>query len=203
MILVLDNHDSFTFNLVQALGSLGARLEVHQSDAINLAEIQALAPAGILISPGPGRPSGAGVSVQVVERLGPVLPILGVCLGHQVICEALGARVVHAPKLVHGRTSAIHHDGRDLFHDLPQGFLAARYHSLVVDAQTLPECLEPCAFADSGELMAVRHRSWPMHGVQFHPESFLTELGPRLLANFLRLTEARAVLPAIENGAHG
>jgi len=203
MILVLDNHDSFTFNLVQALGTLGAEVQVRASDAIDLAGIEALSPAGILISPGPGRPAGAGVSMQVVKELGARVPLLGVCLGHQALCEALGARVVHAQALVHGRTSRVHHDGRGLFLGLPQPFLAARYHSLVVESQSLPECLEACAFTEAGELMAVRHRSFPLHGVQFHPESFLTELGPRLLQNFLHLTDAHVLLRSVEDLAHG
>lgn len=202
MLLVLDNHDSFTFNLVQALGALGAELTVRTSDALTLTQVQAMQPAAILISPGPGRPQDAGVSTEVVRNLGPTVPILGVCLGHQVICEALGARVVHAPRLLHGRTSEVVHDARGVFSELPSPLTAARYHSLVVDESTLPDCLEPCAWADSGELMAVRHRVWPMHGVQFHPESFLTELGPRLLANFLRIVEG-LVAPSVGAFVHG
>lgn len=202
MILVLDNHDSFTFNLVQALGALGADLEVRTSDSLTLRDVEELRPLGILISPGPGRPKDAGVSLEVILTLGPTIPMLGVCLGHQAICEALGAQVVHAPRLLHGRTSRILHDGRGVFRELPTPLVAARYHSLVVAPDSLPECLEACAWAETGELMGVRHRTWPLHAVQFHPESFLTELGPRLLANFLHLTEA---LPASSHGAfvHG
>ncbi len=205
MILVLDNHDSFTFNLVQGLGALGARVSVVESDAISLVQIRALSPEAILISPGPGRPSAAGVCMEVVRELGAVIPTLGVCLGHQVICAALGARVIHAPRLWHGRTSLVRHDGRDLFDGVSNPFRAARYHSLVVDVESLPASLEPCAFAESGELMAVRHRTWPMLGVQFHPESFLTEQGTHLLANFLAFAAARRAHASLgaASTAHG
>jgi len=205
MMLVLDNHDSFTFNLVQGLGALGANVRVVESDGIALSEVRALAPSSILISPGPGRPRDAGVSAEVVRELGPSVPILGVCLGHQVICEALGARIVHAPRLFHGRTSLVSHDRRDLFADVQSPFAAARYHSLIVDAASLPECLEACAWAESGELMAVRHRHWPMLGVQFHPESFLTEHGSRLLQNFLAFVAARTGHSEVrlEGASHG
>lgn len=186
MILVLDNHDSFTFNLVQALGALGAELRVCASDAISLAGVRALAPEAVLISPGPGRPCDAGISLALVRGLASSLPVLGVCLGHQVVCAALGARITHAPTLVHGRTSRIHHDGSELFVGMDTPFVAARYHSLVVAAASLPGCLVASAFAETGELMAVRHRAWPLFGVQFHPESFLTVDGSRLLENFLR-----------------
>ncbi len=192
MILVLDNHDSFTFNLVQGLGALGAELQVFASDAISVATIQTLAPDAIVISPGPGKPCDAGISADVVRELGARMPMLGVCLGHQVICEVLGARIEHAVQLVHGRTSRIRHDGRELFQGLPNPLVAARYHSLAVNVDSLPACLEACAFSEQGELMAVRHRSWPLLGVQFHPESFLTEEGPRLLHNFLRFVSARS-----------
>lgn len=201
MILVLDNHDSFTFNLVQGLGALGAELVVHASDAITLATIQSVAPSAIVISPGPGKPCDAGISSEALRWFGAQTPILGVCLGHQVICETLGAQIEHAAQLVHGRTSKIRHDGRDLFADLPNPFTAARYHSLVVNVASLPSCLEPCAFSEQGELMAVRHRVWPVLGVQFHPESFLTEEGPRLLQNFLRFAASRA--PRVHEVAHG
>ncbi len=192
MILVLDNHDSFTFNLVQGLGALGAELTVHASDAISLAAIHTMAPAAIVLSPGPGKPCDAGICADVVRTFGASTPMLGVCLGHQVICDTLGASIEHASELVHGRTSRIQHDGRDLFVGIPNPFVAARYHSLTVNADSLPESLEPCAFAEKGELMAVRHRVWPVLGVQFHPESFLTHDGPRLLHNFLRFTQERA-----------
>jgi len=201
MILVLDNHDSFTFNLVQGLGALGAELSVVESDAISLTQVRALRPEAILISPGPGKPRDAGVSSEVVRELGATIPMLGVCLGHQVMCETLGARVVHAPRLLHGRTSLVRHDERELFEGVRNPFQAARYHSLTVDIATLPPSLEPCAFAESGELMAVRHRVWPMLGVQFHPESFLTEQGTRLLENFLAFAGARARTSVEAGGA--
>jgi para-aminobenzoate synthetase component II len=201
MILVLDNHDSFTFNLVQGFGALGAELVVHASDAITIEAIRSLAPSAIVISPGPGKPCDAGISSEALRKFGAHTPILGVCLGHQVICEALGAQVEHASQLMHGRTSQIRHDGRDLFANLPNPFRAARYHSLAVNVASLPSCLEPCAFSAQGELMAVRHRVWPVLGVQFHPESFLTEEGPRLLHNFLRFARARA--PRADEVAHG
>ena len=189
MILVLDNHDSFTFNLVQALAARGAEVVVHESDAISLNAIAQLAPDGVLISPGPGRPCDAGISRDAVHAFGASVPMLGVCLGHQVMCEALGAKVVHASRLVHGRASAVHHDGKGLFHGIANPFAAARYHSLIVDGATLPASLDACAHTEAGELMAVRHRTWPMSGVQFHPESFLTQEGPRLLENFLALVQ--------------
>ncbi|MEI8334124.1 MAG: gamma-glutamyl-gamma-aminobutyrate hydrolase family protein, partial [Chloroflexota bacterium] len=196
MILVIDNYDSFTFNLVQALQAAGAEVLVMRNDAIDRARIEALVgdPAadlrGIVVSPGPGDPDGAGVSVDAIrlaaERR---IPLLGVCLGMQAMGAAFGARIVRAPTLVHGESSAIAHDGRGLLAGLPQGFQAARYHSLVVDGSTLPADVEMTATAEDGTvLMGIRHRSLPMEGVQFHPESVLTPQGPHLLANFLRLT---------------
>jgi len=186
-LLVIDNYDSFTYNLVQYLGELGADLEVVRNDAAALDELVARRPAGVVISPGPGRPEDAGVTVAAVTAFGPSVPLLGVCLGHQAIGQAFGGRVVRARTLMHGKTSKIHHDGRGVFAGLPGGFEATRYHSLVVEAASLPGVLEVCARTDDGEIMGLRHRTLPVHGVQFHPESILTGEGKRLLGNFLSL----------------
>ncbi|MBX6378354.1 MAG: aminodeoxychorismate/anthranilate synthase component II [Clostridia bacterium] len=186
MIAVIDNYDSFTYNLVQALASLGARLEVYRNDVLTVEELAARRPEAVLISPGPGRPEDAGISVATVLALGPRVPILGVCLGHQAIGAAFGGRVVRAPALMHGKSSAVHHDGSGLYEGLSNPFEAGRYHSLVVDREGLPDCLEVTAWTDDGVIMGLRHRQWPVEGVQFHPESVLTPEGPRLLANFLR-----------------
>ncbi len=187
MILVIDNYDSFTYNLVQYLGELGAEVEVFRNDAIDIAGIERLAPAGILISPGPGTPDGAGISLEVVRKLGGKLPLLGVCLGHQAIGQAFGGAVVRAPRLMHGRTSPIEHDGGGLFRGLPSPFRATRYHSLIVDRGSLSPELEISAWTAEGEVMGLRHRSLAIEGVQFHPESFLTEHGHAMLRNFLEL----------------
>ena len=184
-ILMVDNYDSFTYNLVQYLGELGADVEVHRNDAITLDEIAARRPDGIVISPGPCTPKEAGVSVPVIERFAGQIPILGVCLGHQAIGAALGGAIVRAPRIMHGKTSPIHHDGRGVFRELSNPFAATRYHSLVIDRATLPAELEVSAWTDEGEIMGVRHRSLPVEGVQFHPESILTLEGKRLLQNFL------------------
>lgn len=184
MIAVIDNYDSFTYNLVQYLGELGAEVRVYRNDAITAEQIAALGPSHIVISPGPGDPSAAGVSNQVIRRLGGHVPILGVCLGHQCIGEVFGGRVVRAPRLVHGKTSPIYHYGDGLFVGLPSPFEATRYHSLVV-AEPLPDALEITAFTTDGEVMGVRHREWPIFGVQFHPESILTVGGKQILQNFL------------------
>lgn len=186
-VLVIDNYDSFVYNLVQELGELGAEPVVHRNDAIDVAGIRSAAPDLVLISPGPGRPEDAGVSVSVIEELAGVVPILGVCLGHQAIGQVFGGEVVRAPTLMHGKTSAIHHDGRGVFADLPDPFTATRYHSLVVDPDTVPEELEVTATTADGVIMGLRHRTLAVEGVQFHPESLLTPEGPSLLANFLRL----------------
>jgi anthranilate synthase/aminodeoxychorismate synthase-like glutamine amidotransferase len=186
-LLVIDNYDSFTYNLVQYLGELGAELEVVRNDAAPLDELVARRPAGVVISPGPGRPEDAGVTVAAATAFGPAVPLLGVCLGHQAIGQAFGGRVVRARTLMHGKTSKIHHDGRGVFEGLPDGFEATRYHSLVVEAASLPGVLEVSARTDDGEIMGLRHRSLPVHGVQFHPESILTGEGKRLLGNFLSL----------------
>jgi anthranilate synthase/aminodeoxychorismate synthase-like glutamine amidotransferase len=185
MMLLIDNFDSFTFNLVQALGGLGAELKVVRNNALTLAEVEALRPDHIVISPGPCTPDEAGISMEVIRAFAGRVPILGVCLGHQSLGQVFGGRVVRAPVPVHGKTADIHHDDRGVFRGLPQPFVAARYHSLVVDRATLPECLEVTAWHE-GLIMGMRHRELPrLEGVQFHPESFLTQDGKRLLANFL------------------
>ena len=186
MIVVIDNYDSFTYNLVHLVGAETDAYRVVRNDQITLGEIEALAPAGILISPGPGRPAEAGVSEAVVERFGEGTPILGVCLGHQAIGEVYGGRVVHAPTLMHGKTSRVHHDGRTVFEGVEQGFVATRYHSLVVDRASLPDVLEVSAETADGVVMGFRHRAFPVEGVQFHPESVLTTEGPRLVRNWVR-----------------
>jgi anthranilate synthase component 2 len=185
MIFVIDNYDSFTFNLVQYLGELGAELRVARNDAVTVEEIAALAPAGLVISPGPGRPETSGIIVDAIRHLAGKVPILGVCLGHQAIGAAFGGRVVGAPTIMHGKTSAIHHDGRGVFTGLAQPFTATRYHSLVVSPDGLPDVLEVSARTADGVIMGLRHREHDVEGVQFHPESILTTEGKRLLANFL------------------
>ena len=185
MLLIIDNYDSFTYNLVQAFGVLGARAQVVRNDEVTVDEIETLAPARIVISPGPGRPKDAGVSLETVRRFAGRADILGVCLGHQCIGEAFGARIVHAPSLMHGKTSPVFHGGERLFEGAPSPLVAARYHSLVVGAQGFPECLRVTATTEDGTIMALRHREHRVAGVQFHPESFLTPDGPRLLRNFL------------------
>ena len=185
MILVIDNYDSFTYNLVQYLGELGATLEVVRNDALDVDAVARLAPERIVISPGPGNPDQAGVSLDVIRRLGPTTPILGVCLGHQAIGQAFGATVARARVQMHGKTSDIRHDGRGVFTGLSNPFVATRYHSLVVLPDTVPGDLEVTARAEDGEVMGLRHRRYPVEGVQFHPESILTVEGKRLLANFL------------------
>jgi anthranilate synthase/aminodeoxychorismate synthase-like glutamine amidotransferase len=192
MVLLIDNYDSFTWNLAQYQGELGATVEVRRNDAIDLDGVRALAPAHIVISPGPGRPEDAGVSVAVVREFGAAVPILGVCLGHQAIGLAFGGEVVRAPRPMHGKTSTVEHDGRGVFAGLTAPFAAARYHSLVVAEAGLPEVLEVAArAAGEGSIMALRHRSWPVHGVQFHPESVMTGEGRRILRNFLEIRCSR------------
>ena len=187
MILVIDNYDSFTYNLVQYLGELGAVVEVFRNDAIDVAGIERREPEGVLISPGPGTPDDAGVSLEVVRKLAGAMPLLGVCLGHQAMGQAFGGRVVRAPRLMHGRTSPIEHDGRGLFRGLPSPFRATRYHSLIVERSSIPKELEVSAWTAEGEVMGLRHRELSLEGVQFHPESFLTEHGHAMLRNFLEL----------------
>ena len=186
MILLIDNYDSFTFNLAQYLGELGATLTVRRNDEITVDEISAMRPSHIVISPGPGRPEDAGISVDVIRRFGPATPVLGVCLGHQGIGIAFGGEVIRAAQLMHGKVSAVQHDGRGVFKGVSQPFVAGRYHSLVV-ADPLPADLEASARTDDGTLMGVRHRQFPIHGVQFHPESVLTGEGKHVLRNFLEL----------------
>lgn len=187
MILMIDNYDSFTYNLVQYLGELGQELQVFRNDQITLEEIEALAPERIVISPGPCTPNEAGISCAAIRHFAGKVPILGVCLGHQAIGQVFGGRVVRAGRLMHGKTSLIYHDGRGVFQDLPNPFEAVRYHSLLVERETLPDCLEISAETDIGEIMGLRHKELPVEGVQFHPESILTRPGKALLRNFLKL----------------
>ena len=194
-VLLLDNHDSFTFNLAQYLGELGAVVEVVLSDRIAVADVHEARCDAVVLSPGPGRPEAAGISVPLVRERAGVLPMLGVCLGHQAIVTAFGGRIESAAELVHGRTSPVRHDGRGVFEGLANPFDAARYHSLAAEKETFPDALEACAFAPDGTILGVRHRTFPLHGVQFHPESILTPSGKRLLGNFLALAGA-AVLRA-------
>jgi para-aminobenzoate synthetase component II len=187
MILVIDNYDSFTFNLVQYLGEMGQELKVFRNDAITLDAIESLAPRHIVISPGPGRPENSGIIIQAIERFCGKIPILGVCLGHQAIGAAFGGNVVSAPSIMHGKTSEIVHDGKTIFSGLPSPFRATRYHSLVVSPENLPACLEVSARTQDGVIMGLRHRKWRVEGVQFHPESILTDAGMKLLSNFVNL----------------
>ena len=187
MLLVIDNYDSFTYNLVQYFGELGADPQVKRNDAITIEELEKMRPAKIVISPGPGTPADAGISMEVIRRLGPKIPILGVCLGHQSIGEVYGGKVVRAERLMHGKTSPIQHDGKGVFAKLPNPFEATRYHSLIVERDSVPNCLEVSAETAEGEIMGLRHREYPVHGVQFHPESILSKEGKDLLANFLRI----------------
>lgn len=188
-VLLIDNYDSFTYNLAQIFGELGADVVVKRNDEVALADIQTLRPARICISPGPGRPRDAGISCDVIRDFGAQIPLLGVCLGHQCIGEVFGGEIVRAPKLMHGKTSAISHKGTGVFENLAKPFEATRYHSLVVKRETLPQSLTITAESDDGEIMGLQHRGLPIHGVQFHPESILTEEGKKLLANFLRLQQ--------------
>lgn len=198
MILVIDNYDSFTYNLVQYLGELGAEfpvaseIQVYRNDQISLEQIRQLQPAGIVISPGPGRPEDAGVSLQLIAELGPQLPILGVCLGHQSIGQVFGGKIVSAPTLMHGKTSQVTHTGVGVFAGLDNPLTATRYHSLVIERQDCPEVLEITAWVDDGTIMGVRHRQYPhIEGVQFHPESVLTASGKQLLRNFLQTVSSQ------------
>ena len=188
MLLMIDNYDSFTYNLVQYFRELGAEVEVHRNDALTVAQIEAKKPRRVVVSPGPCSPSEAGISVEAIQRLAGRIPLLGVCLGHQSIGQAFGGRVVRAESLMHGKTSPIHHDGSGIFRDLSEPFDATRYHSLIVERHSLPECLRVTAWTAEGEIMGLEHQTLPLWGVQFHPESILTVEGKRLLQNFLDLT---------------
>lgn len=192
MILVIDNYDSFTYNLVQLLGEMGAELCVVRNDAITLSDIRAMAPSHILVSPGPGTPDDSGISLQVLDELSAHTPVLGVCLGHQAIGQVFGGVVRRAPRLMHGKTSLIYHSGEGVFAGLPSPFEATRYHSLIVEEETLPASLKVTARTIEGEIMGLQHRERPVHGVQFHPESILTQDGRRLLNNFLMMQPAPA-----------
>ena len=187
MILVIDNYDSFTYNIVQFLGQMGADIQVVRNDEVTLDEIKALAPTHIVVSPGPGTPDDGGVSLDVIRELGATTPVLGVCLGHQCIGQAYGGIVHRAGRLMHGKVSDVYHDGDGLFAGLPNPFVATRYHSLIVEEDTLPDVLEITARTDQGEIMGLRHKEYPVYGVQFHPESILTECGPQILQNFLNV----------------
>jgi len=187
MLLVIDNYDSFTYNVVQYLGELGADVEVYRNDKISIAEIERLAPERLLISPGPCTPNEAGISVEVVRHFAGLLPLLGVCLGHQSLAYAFGGEIIRAERLMHGKTSMVHHDGKTLFQGLPNPFEATRYHSLIVNRHTLPDIFEVSAETVEGEIMGIRHKDTDAEGIQFHPESILTTSGKDLLRNFLRL----------------
>ncbi len=187
MVLVIDNYDSFTYNLVQYLGELGARVEVRRNDQISVDEIEQMSPDRIVISPGPKTPTEAGICLEVIKKFSSRKPILGVCLGHQAIGQAFGGKVVRAPVIMHGKTSQVSHDGKNVFAGLPNPFPATRYHSLIVDRRGLPDCLEISATSPDGLIMGLRHREMKVEGVQFHPESVLTDPGKQLLANFLKL----------------
>jgi len=187
-LLLIDNYDSFSYNLAQIFGELGAEVLVKRNDEIGPADVRQFVPERICISPGPGRPRDAGVSCGVIREFGPQIPLLGVCLGHQCIGEVFGGEITHAPKLMHGKTSAISHRGAGVFKNVPQPFEATRYHSLVVRRDSLPDSLIITAESDDGEIMGLQHREFPIHGVQFHPESILTGEGRKLLANFLNLS---------------
>ena len=190
-VLLIDNYDSFTYNLAQYLGELGQAPEVHRNDRITLGEVESMKPDRIVISPGPGRPEDAGISVDVIRQFGRRIPVLGVCLGHQGIGQAFGGEVVRAPVLMHGKVSSVQHDGRGIFAGVSLPFVAGRYHSLIV-ADPPPDALEVSARTDEGIIMGLRHREWPVHGVQFHPESVLTGEGRKILRNFLELTCSRS-----------
>ncbi len=189
MILLVDNYDSFTYNLYQYLGELGAELKVIRNDEMTAEQAMALGPERIVISPGPGNPDQAGISLEIIKRAAGRVPLLGVCLGHQSLGQVFGGKVLRAPKLMHGKTSEIHHDGRTVFAGLPVPFTATRYHSLVVSRETVPDCLEVSAWTTDGLVMGLRHREYALEGVQFHPESILTRAGKDLLKNFLGLRE--------------
>lgn len=184
MIVLIDNYDSFTYNLAQYLGDMGCELKVFRNDAISVEELVRMRPQGIVISPGPGRPESAGITIDVIRRFAGVVPILGVCLGHQAIAKAFGGVITFAKRLMHGKTSIVTTDGKTIFHGINRPFPAMRYHSLAVERESLPECFEISAVADDGEIMGIRHRVYPIEGIQFHPESIGTPVGKRILRNF-------------------
>ncbi len=202
-VLLIDNYDSFTYNLYQYLSELGAAVTVRRNDAIGVDEARGLAPDSVVISPGPGVPADAGISIDVIRALGPSVPVLGVCLGHQAIAEAYGGVVVRAPELMHGKASDIHHDGSGVFEGLPNPFSAIRYHSLCAAPESVPDSLAVTARTQRGVIMALRHREYPIHGVQFHPESILTQHGKALLGNFLRMSASHVGVqrPPLSTGA--
>jgi anthranilate synthase/aminodeoxychorismate synthase-like glutamine amidotransferase len=189
MILMIDNYDSFTYNLVQYIGQLGGEVVVHRNDVISIDEIRQLKPNAIVLSPGPCTPKEAGISVEVIKELGATIPILGVCLGHQAVGYAFGGEVIRAQRIMHGKTSQVINDGRTIFQGLPNPFVAGRYHSLILERDSLPDCFEISAETEEGEIMGIRHKELPVEGVQFHPESILTPNGKRLLKNFLTMIE--------------
>ena len=191
MILMIDNYDSFTYNLVQYLGQLGREVVVYRNDMISIREIEELNPEAIFLSPGPCSPEQAGITIDVVRRFHRRIPLMGVCLGHQAIGSAFGGRVVRAGRIMHGKTSPILNDGRTIFKGLPSPFPAGRYHSLIVERESLPDCLEISAQTEEGEIMGLRHREWPVEGIQFHPESILTPGGKRIIRNFLQLIDRK------------
>jgi anthranilate synthase/aminodeoxychorismate synthase-like glutamine amidotransferase len=191
MILMIDNYDSFTFNIVQYLGQMGEDVKVYRNDKINIEEIKTLKPAAIFLSPGPCTPLQAGITLDIVRELHTQLPIMGICLGHQSIGYAFGADIVRAGRIMHGKTSSIKHDGKTIFTGLPNPFIAGRYHSLLVARDSLPDCLEISAETDEGEIMGLRHKNYPVEGIQFHPESVLTPQGKRIIRNFLKYTGRR------------
>lgn len=192
MIMLIDNYDSFTYNLYQYLAEMGQEVQVHRNDCISVEKVLAVSPDQIVISPGPCTPTEAGISCDLIEAAAGQIPILGVCLGHQAIGQVFGGEVVRAPRLMHGKTSEILHDARGVFADIPNPFTAVRYHSLVIEPDSVPDCLEVCAHTDMDEIMGVRHRDFPIEGVQFHPESILTEHGKKLLANFVKRSVSKA-----------
>lgn len=187
MNLMIDNYDSFTYNLVQMLEGIGRKIEVYRNDKIEIKDMENLHPTALFISPGPGTPPNAGISMQAIKRFGPKIPVLGVCLGHQSIAQVFGGRVVSAKRIMHGKTSQIHHDGKTIYKGLPNPFEAVRYHSLIVERKTLPDVLEVSAWTESDEIMGLRHRAYQIEGVQFHPESIMTSAGSRLMQNFVNL----------------
>ncbi len=188
MILMIDNYDSFTYNLVQMLQTNQEAVQVWRNDQIGQTEMEGLGPSALVISPGPGSPRQAGISLSAIHHFAPQIPILGVCLGHQSIAEAFGGRVIRAGRIMHGKTSLIFHDGRSIYQSLPNPFEAIRYHSLIVEKDSLPDCLEICAYTQQGEIMGLRHLKYPVEGVQFHPESILTTVGEKIIHNFLNMS---------------